>query len=108
MMRCVSAARAAGTGARLSGGRKMPPRRRYRGVDQGRADGQAQKNAEPILQAPQSVPLGLMIRPLRSSLLAWTGSSAGGLGAAFFAAFAFSFAANSCLTFAEMASVSTL
>ena len=68
-----------------------------------------QKDAEPVSCRPRaSVQVGLKVRPLADFFALFACCLAGGFGAAFFAVFALSFAANSCLTFAAMASVSTL
>ena len=75
--------------------------------EQGRDDGQPEKmKAEPVLLAPHSVRL---IGGYAATFLAvFDCAFAGGFGAAFFAVLAFSFSANSCLTLAAIASVSTL
>ena len=74
-----------------------------------RAGGRAaeQRNAEPVLLAPQRVLL-VDRYAARDFFAAFSRCFAAVFGVAFFAALPFSFAANSCLTLAEMASTSTL
>ncbi len=61
------------------------------------------KNAEPVLLAPRKIP-----RCLGFYAAAFFAGFDADFGAGFFVPLAFSFAANSCLTVAEMASTSTL
>ena len=80
----------------------------FRGIAQGRADGQPNmKNAEPVLLAPLRVLL-VDCYAATDFFSAFGCCLAAVFGAAVFGAFPFSFAANSCLTLAEMASTSTL
>lgn len=74
--------------------------RRWRKHEEGREDGLKRKNAEPPPQAPHKNELMVYAAAF---LLPFTL----GFDVAF-ASLVFSFAANSCLTFAAIASVSTL
>ena len=100
-------------GRRRSGGAARRAGRRCRpGARPGHrtewADGQPNmKNAEPVLLAPLRVLL--VDRYAATDFFAAFGCGFdAGFGAVLFAALPFSFAANSCLTVAEMASTSTL
>lgn len=95
-----------GGAARREGWRCRPGARR--GHLTGWADGQPNmKNAEPVLLAPLKVLL--VDRYAATDFFAAFGCGVAAVfGVAFFAALPFSFAANSCLTVAEMASTSTL
>jgi len=84
------------------GGPKMPPRLR-RGIGQGRANGQSD-----IEMRSRSCWLRERPRVGRGYAAAFFVGFDAGFGAAFLLVFPFSFAANSCLTVAEMASTSTL
>ena len=84
------------------GGPKMPPRLR-RGIGQGWANGQSD-----IEMRSRSCWLRERLPVGRGYAAAFFVGFDAGFGAAFLLAFPFSFAANSCLTVAEMASTSTL
>jgi len=84
------------------GGSKMPPRHR-RGIGQGRANGQSDTEMRSrSCWLREKLPVG------RGYAAAFFVGFDDDLGAAFLLALPFSFAANSCLTVAEMASTSTL
>ena len=85
-----------------SGGPKMPPRLR-RGIGQGRANGQPDTEMR-----SRSCWLRERFRLVGGYAAAFFAGFDADLGAAFLLVLPFSFAANSCLTVAEMASTSTL
>lgn len=75
----------------------------FRGIRKGRADGQQSKGMR-----SRSCWLRVAILDIRVYAAVFLTDFDCGLGAAFLILLDFSFAANSCLTFAAMASVSTL
>ncbi len=86
-----------------SGGLEMSPRRSSGASHEGGQTGGGHKNAEPVLLAPRGT--FLLVGDYAAAFFADFDAD---LGAIFLLAFPFSFAANSCLTVAEMASTSTL
>ncbi len=85
-----------------SGGTRIPPRLGW-GIAQGWVDGHRHKNAEPI-----SAGSARIFKSIGRYAAAFFVGFDDNLGADFLVALTFSFATNSCFTFAEMASTSTL
>ena len=92
-----------------SGGRTWRSRKRREQRPSGWEDGHRHRKGRSLwLQAPRKCSSWIEGYAAVGFFAVFAGCLAVDLGASFFATFALSFAENSCLTFAEMASVSTL